>query len=37
MGHKSITTTMNIYNEVTSDRKIEKFKELEGKIKLSGG
>ena len=37
MGHESITTTMNIYNEVTADRKIEKFKELEGKIKLSGG
>ena len=37
MGHKSITTTMNVYNEVTADRKIEKFKELEGKIKLSGG
>lgn len=37
MGHKSITTTMNIYNEVTADRKTEKFKELEGKIKLSGG
>lgn len=37
MGHKSITTTMNIYNEVTADRKTEKFKELEGKIKLFGG
>lgn len=35
MGHSDITTTMNIYNEATLDKKKESFAKLEGKIKLS--
>lgn len=34
MGHSDITTTMNIYNEVTKERKQESFARLEGKIKI---
>lgn len=35
MGHADISTTMNIYNEATRDKKIESFANLEGKIKIS--
>ncbi len=35
MGHADITTTMNIYNEATKEKKIESFANLEGKIKIS--
>lgn len=35
MGHADITTTMDIYNEATLDKKKESFFNLEGKIKLS--
>ena len=35
MGHSDISTTMNIYAEATKDKKIESFKQLEGKIKIS--
>ena len=35
MGHADITTTMDIYNEATKDKKIESFSGLEGKIKIS--
>lgn len=35
MGHSDITTTMDIYNEATLDKKKESFANLEGKIKLS--
>ena len=34
MGHTDITTTMDIYNEATKDKKKESFEKLEGKIKL---
>jgi len=34
MGHSDITTTMNIYAEVTEKKKQESFKNLEGKIKI---
>ena len=34
MGHADITTTMNIYNEATKERKQESFARLEGKIKI---
>lgn len=34
MGHSDITTTMNIYNEATKERKQESFAKLEGKIKI---
>lgn len=34
MGHSDITTTMNIYNEVTKERKQASFARLEGKIKI---
>ena len=34
MGHADITTTMDIYNEATKDKKKESFAELEGKIKI---
>lgn len=34
MGHADITTTMDIYNEATKDKKKESFEKLEGKIKL---
>lgn len=35
MGHADITTTMDIYNEATKDKKMESFAGLEGKIKIS--
>lgn len=35
MGHADISTTMNIYNEATKEKKIESFAKLEGKIKIS--
>ncbi len=34
MGHSDISTTMNIYNEATKERKQESFARLEGKIKI---
>lgn len=34
MGHADITTTMNIYNEVTQKKKRESFANLEGKIQI---
>lgn len=34
MGHADITTTMEIYNEATKEKKIESFAGLEGKIKI---
>lgn len=34
MGHSDITTTMDIYNEATKEKKKESFEALEGKIKL---
>lgn len=34
MGHADISTTMNVYNEATLDKKMESFKSLEGKIKV---
>lgn len=35
MGHASIITTMDIYNEATKEKKIESFVHLDGKIKIS--
>ena len=35
MGHADISTTMNIYNEATREKKQESFANLEGKIKIS--
>ena len=35
MGHADITTTMNVYNEATKEKKLESFSNLEGKIKIS--
>lgn len=35
MGHANITTTMNVYNEATIDKKVEVFQQLEGKIRIS--
>ena len=35
MGHADITTTMDIYNEATAEKKIESFANLSGKIKIS--
>ena len=34
MGHADITTTMDVYNEATRDKKMESFANLEGKIKV---
>lgn len=34
MGHSDISTTMDIYNEVTRDKKKESFAGLEGKMKI---
>lgn len=34
MGHADITTTMDVYNEATKDKKMEAFAGLEGKIKI---
>lgn len=35
MGHRSIRTTMDVYNEATAKKKQETFASLEGKIKLA--
>lgn len=35
MGHADITTTMDIYNEATREKKVESFAKLEGKIKIN--
>ena len=35
MGHADISTTMDIYNEATKEKKVESFASLEGKIKIS--
>ena len=35
MGHADITTTMDVYNEATKEKKVESFANLEGKIKIS--
>ena len=34
MGHKNISTTMNVYNEATMLEKQKNFRQLDGKIKL---
>ena len=34
MGYADITTTMDIYNEATKDKKMESFAWLEGEIKM---
>ena len=34
MGHSDISTTMDIYNEATREKKQESFANLEGKIKI---
>lgn len=34
MGHSDISTTMNVYNEATKEKKTESFASLEGKIKI---
>ncbi|WP_277934995.1 tyrosine-type recombinase/integrase [Parablautia intestinalis] len=35
MGHSDISTTMNIYAEVTESKKKESFENLQGRIKIS--
>lgn len=35
MGHADISTTMDIYNEATKEKKMESFANLEGKVKIS--
>lgn len=35
MGHKNITTTMDVYNESTIQRKVSSFKNLDGKFAVS--
>jgi len=35
MGHADITTTMDVYNEATKEKKVESFAKLEGKIKIN--
>lgn len=35
MGHADISTTMDVYNEATKEKKIESFANLEGKIKIN--
>ena len=35
MGHADISTTMNVYNEATREKKMESFANLEGKIRIS--
>ena len=35
MGHADISTTMDIYNEATKEKKVESFANLEGKVKIS--
>ena len=34
MGHADISTTMDVYNEATQEKKVESFANLEGKIKI---
>lgn len=34
MGHRDISTTMDIYNEVTKDKKMESFARLDGRMTL---
>ena len=34
MGHSHISTTMDIYNEATMEKKIESFANFDGKIKV---
>jgi len=34
MGHAIISTTMDIYNEATMEKKKASFENLEGKIKI---
>ena len=36
MGHKNISTTMDVYNEATKEKKMESFARLEGKMIISG-
>lgn len=36
MGHRNISTTMDVYNEATKDKKIESFARLEGRMSISG-
>ncbi len=35
MGHTDITTTMNVYNESNTEKKVECFAQLEGKFRIS--
>jgi len=35
MGHADVTTTMDVYNEATKEKKVESFAKLEGKIKIN--
>lgn len=35
MGHRSIETTMDVYNEATKEKKISTFAKLEGKITIA--
>lgn len=35
MGHRDISTTMDVYNEATKEKKLESFARLEGKIAIS--
>ncbi len=35
MGHRSIETTMDVYNEATKEKKMETFAALEGKVFIS--
>ena len=35
MGHADITTTMDVYNEATREKKRESFADLEGRIRIS--
>ncbi len=35
MGHSDISTTMNVYNEATKEKKLESFANLEGKFRLA--
>jgi len=36
MGHRDISTTMDVYNEATKEKKIESFARLEGRMSISG-
>ena len=35
LGHRNISTTMDVYNEATTDKKLASFQNLEGKIRLA--